>query len=463
MELEKLKNNRISNEWKETFNDNVDYLENLEKNLDEQHKSTNSRIDNLVLHSGGDSPNEVVDARINAEGTIYPTLYSRLLALDNLFNLNYTELKTRQDNQQGQLNQLNVSVGTLMGAYGETLDLYVAKDGNNQTGDGTEAKPFLTIQAAVNQIPLLTSSRVTIWIGDGVYLEDVVVRNLKAVSITIRNRQNVSDTSSELGVKVRSIAFISSLGYQQINGLQFVDQANISGVAYIGGDIKCAIYSEQSSYLAVWNCRFAENTFGKGNRCLFAIGASKIGTSNNFYQNQNCIAEARNLADINIDSNDRGSGNDYGIIADNGTARIKVVGSKVKANRIAEVRNQGNVVTGKIIRQITNDDISDRDNITNVNGTIKREGDTVTIAIKYECNNYPSDASNTRNVILVPAGFQRDQSYPAYHPLALYRNETQPAGARAGLTQASRVVAYSGNGSSYISGTWVTNDPIPII
>ncbi len=463
MELEKLKNNRISNEWKQTFNDNVDYLENLEKNLDEQHKSTNSRIDNLVLHSGGDSSNEVVDARINAEGTIYPTLYSRLLALDNLFNLNYTELKTRQDNQQGQLNQLNVSVGTLMGAYGETLDLYVAKDGNNQTGDGTEAKPFLTIQAAVNQIPLLTSSRVTIWIGDGVYLEDVVVRNLKAVSITIRNRQNVSDTSSELGVKVRSIAFISSLGYQQINGLQFVDQANISGVAYIGGDIKCAIYSEQSSYLAVWNCRFAENTFGKGNRCLFAIGASKIGTSNNFYQNQNCIAEARNLADINIDSNDRGSGNDYGIIADNGTARIKVVGSKVKANRIAEVRNQGNVVTGKIIRQITNDDISDRDNITNVNGTIKREGDTVTIAIKYECNNYPSDASNTRNVILVPAGFQRDQSYPAYHPLALYRNETQPAGARAGLTQASRVVAYSGNGSSYISGTWVTNDPIPII
>ncbi|TAQ17010.1 hypothetical protein EWU52_07665 [Enterococcus faecium] len=463
MELLKLISNRISTEWKEKFNKNIDYLNDLEKKLSDQDNTTNSRIDNLVLHSGGDSPNEIVDARVNAEGTIYPTLYSRLLASDNLFNLNYTELKTRQDNQQGQLNQLNDSVGTLMGAYGETLDLYVAKDGNNQTGDGTEAKPFLTIQAAVNQIPLLTSSRVTIWISDGSYLEDVVVRNLKAVSITIRNRQNVSDTSSELGVKVRSIAFISSLGYQQINGLQFVDQANISGVAYIGGDIKCAIYSEQSSYLAVWNCRFAENTFGKGNRCLFAIGASKIGTSNNFYQNQNCIAEARNLADINIDSNDRGSGNDYGVIADNGTARVKVAGSKVKANRIAEARNQGNIVTGKIIRQITNDDISDRDNITNVNGTIKREGDTVTIAIKYECNNYPSDASNTRNVILVPAGFQRDQSYPAYHPLALYRNETQPAGARAGLTQASRVVAYSGNGSSYISGTWVTNDPIPII
>ncbi|HGF7612737.1 TPA: hypothetical protein QFK60_002332, partial [Enterococcus faecium] len=121
MGLVKLISNNIALKWKETFNKNVDYLNSLEKRLSDQDKSTNSRIDNLVLHSGGDSPNEVVDARVNAEGTIYPTLHSRLLTLDNLFNLNYTELKTRQDNQQGQLDQLNVSVGTLMGAYGEML------------------------------------------------------------------------------------------------------------------------------------------------------------------------------------------------------------------------------------------------------------------------------------------------------------------------------------------------------
>ncbi|TBV24766.1 hypothetical protein E0E55_14405, partial [Enterococcus faecium] len=106
----------------------------------------------------------------------------------------------------------------------ETLDLYVAKTGSDQSGDGTEKNPFLTIQAAVNQIPLLTSSRVTIWIGDGVYLEDVAIRNLKAVSITLRSRQSVTDVTSDLSVKVRSISFISSLGYQQVNGIEFVDQ-----------------------------------------------------------------------------------------------------------------------------------------------------------------------------------------------------------------------------------------------
>lgn len=65
MGLLKLFSNRISREWKEKFNKNIDYLNNLEKKLSDQDKSTNSRIDNLVLHSGGESHNEVVDARVN--------------------------------------------------------------------------------------------------------------------------------------------------------------------------------------------------------------------------------------------------------------------------------------------------------------------------------------------------------------------------------------------------------------
>ncbi|HGF7444553.1 TPA: hypothetical protein QFT51_000982, partial [Enterococcus faecium] len=63
MGLVKLISNNIALKWKETFNKNVDYLNSLEKKLSDQDKSTNSRIDNLVINSGGDSPNEVVDAR----------------------------------------------------------------------------------------------------------------------------------------------------------------------------------------------------------------------------------------------------------------------------------------------------------------------------------------------------------------------------------------------------------------
>ncbi|HFD0899798.1 TPA: hypothetical protein QFG55_001923, partial [Enterococcus faecium] len=152
MELEKLKNNRISNEWKQTFNDNVDYLENLEKNLDEQHKSTNSRIDNLVLHSGGDSPNEVVDARVNNKGEIFDTLHGRLLEHETLTDEQISELITNAASQKAQVEQLNKAVQQIIGGYNEPISIYVSKDGNDQTGDGSQEKPFLTIQTAVNSV-----------------------------------------------------------------------------------------------------------------------------------------------------------------------------------------------------------------------------------------------------------------------------------------------------------------------
>ncbi|MCM6924950.1 hypothetical protein NE279_16085, partial [Enterococcus faecium] len=68
MGLIKLLSNNIALKWKETFNQNVDYLNKLETTLKERDDQLNTRVDNLVLHSGGDSPNEVVDARVNNKG-----------------------------------------------------------------------------------------------------------------------------------------------------------------------------------------------------------------------------------------------------------------------------------------------------------------------------------------------------------------------------------------------------------
>ncbi len=45
---------------------------------------------------------------------------------------------------------------------------------------------FLTIQTAVNNIPLITTGSITVWIDSGVYLEDVMIRNLNFTSFLIR-------------------------------------------------------------------------------------------------------------------------------------------------------------------------------------------------------------------------------------------------------------------------------------
>ncbi|HGD7070178.1 TPA: hypothetical protein QFN14_001476, partial [Enterococcus faecium] len=186
MGLLKLISNRISTEWKEKFNKNIDYLNDLEKKLSDQDKSTNSRIDNLVINSGGDSPNEVVDARVNNRGETFPTLHGRLVEHENLTDEQISELITNAASQKEQVEQLNKAVQQIIGGYNEPINIYVSKDGNDQTGDGTEESPFASIQAAINTIPLITMAPITIFAEDGTFLEDIVIKGLSYQSLTIR-------------------------------------------------------------------------------------------------------------------------------------------------------------------------------------------------------------------------------------------------------------------------------------
>lgn len=320
MELEKLKNNRISNEWKQTFNDNVDYLENLEKNLDEQHKSTNSRIDNLVLHSGGDSPNEVVDARVNHKGETFDTLHGRLLEHENLSDEQISELNTNMDSQKEQVKQLNKAVQQIIGGYSEPINMYVSKNGSDISGDGSEEKPFLTIQTAVNNVPLITTSQITIWVDSGAYLEDVMIRNLNFTSFLIRpidNFDTIDPLKSDLPVKVRSICFTACKGYCQVAGMQIVDTAN-------GADY--GIRNEQSGYMAINRCKFAENTKTlESYNAVYSGGTSKIHMYSTVFNNQKVAIRVVLMGEGIFYP--EGSGNDVGVWCDNGTARLTVPSS----------------------------------------------------------------------------------------------------------------------------------------
>ena len=271
MGLLKLISNRISTGWKEAFNGNVDYLNNLEKKLSDQDKSTNSRIDNLVLHSGGDSPNEVVDARVNNKGETFPTLHGRLVEHETLTDEQISELNTNMDSQKEQVQQLNKSVQQIIGGYSEPINMYVSKNGSDISGDGSEEKPFLTIQTAVNNIPLITTGSITVWIDSGVYLEDVMIQNLNFTSFLIRPIDNfnaVDPSKTDLPVKVRSICFTACKGYCQVAGMQIVDTAN-------GADY--GIRNEQSGYMAINRCKFAENTKTLARyNAVYVGGTSKI-------------------------------------------------------------------------------------------------------------------------------------------------------------------------------------------
>ncbi|HGF7629318.1 TPA: hypothetical protein QFK91_001322 [Enterococcus faecium] len=320
MGLVKLISNNIALKWKQTFNDNVDYLENLEKNLDEQHKSTNSRIDNLVLHSGGESPNEVVDARVNNKGEIFETLQARLKAHEYQSDEEISQLSNYASNQKEELDQLNSSVQQIIGGYNDPIDIYVSKNGSDQTGDGTEEKPYATIQTAVNTIPLITTAPITIWIDDGAYLEDVVINGLSYRSLMIKPINDISSINpltSDLPVRVRSLATTTCVGYTQISGIQIVDTVNApidpSGNRY-------GIMNEQSGYMAINKCKFSENTKSLGYNAIYVGGVSKLNMyGNTTFINQDVALRVRLMSEALAGLT--GSGNNIGIKCEDATVR----------------------------------------------------------------------------------------------------------------------------------------------
>ncbi|MDT2670002.1 hypothetical protein [Enterococcus dongliensis] len=345
MELLKLIKNKISTEWKKTFNDNVDILNRNARNQNQRLDTTNSRIDNLVLKSGGDSLNEVVDARVNNKGETFDTLESRLLASEDKHDEDVTQLDMTQENQRLQFEQLNKAIGKLMGTYGATLDLYVSSSrGDDKNGDGTEEKPFKTIQMAVNVMPLISSSQITIWIDDGVYLEDVVLRSINALRIDIRTIQNLGaldQSKNDMPVKVRSIGFFNCTGYFQIAGVQAVDQAN----APIFEGYKYSFSCEQSGYLALNQVRCVENTKAISNHVVSYVGGtSKCHIYNSHFYNQNQINVSRLMSETRVAGDVTGTGNNIGFEANSGTVRVSA-DSPLSAITKTKATGQGLIIT----------------------------------------------------------------------------------------------------------------------
>ncbi len=141
-------------------------------------------------------------------------------------------------------------------------------------------------------IPLLSSARATIWVDDGVYLENVILASIFCVSLTIRTIQNVDSldlSKVDLPVKVRSIGFASSAGYFHIYGLQAVDTAN----AIQTDGNTCAFFCKQGGYLALNKVKCAENTSSSTNyNALYVNGNSKMNIYYSHFVNQAILLRA---------------------------------------------------------------------------------------------------------------------------------------------------------------------------
>lgn len=325
MGLIKLISNRIGSEWKKAFNDNIDYLDSLEKKQEETHGYINKRIDNLVLHSGGESPNEVTDGRINNEGNEFDTLQGRLITSENKYDTAIQGLNAAQGKQKAQLDQLNEVIRALYNSNGASVSIYVSADrGSDVSGDGTEDKPFRTIQMAVNQIPVINSSSTTIFVDAGVYLEDVKISNVISPVITIRSINPASGGANEtvgdgeLSVKVRSIWASNCNSRFQIYGIQFVDQKNTMKLRYFG-----SIAITDAGSMTIEKCAFREDTqnISGGHRTIQTAGNASLHIMRSDVKNQNIVFYADTGSELRVGGNNSGKDNNIVAVAENSTLR----------------------------------------------------------------------------------------------------------------------------------------------
>lgn len=340
----KLVTNRIGLEWKKAFNHNADETEREISRLDQKDKYLEARFSNTVLKAGGNSPNEVIDSRVNWRGDTFLTLQDRLIAGEELSDQERQELAIKIKQQTEELRQLQQAVAEIHGDGG-TVDIYVSTNGSDTTGNGTEEKPFQTIQTAINSLALVGSRAITIWVDDGVYLEDVYIRSLSTNTLTIRSIQNIdtmTPATSDLPVKVRSIGFYYCSGYFQVAGIQFVDQANTPSFSAS----RYALLCEQGGYLAVNTCKFADNTLSMINhRSTYVGGISKMNTYGCHFVNQNCLGYSVLMAEMRAGGSNSGQGNNIGFISDSATVRDGT-NAQIGATTRRQVAGQGLIIVG---------------------------------------------------------------------------------------------------------------------
>lgn len=300
-------NNRLDRAFKDWVNSVRDYLMDVSDRLTSTDKRLNARIDNLVAPNNKPSDdNEIRDARTDYDGKLHGSLKARL---DNERKRTVDSFNETNDN----LAQTNIKItevdNKLTRLYDDknnTKIIYVSQErGNDSTGDGTQEKPFKSIQRGADAIHMISASSYVVRVEKGTYREDVVLQNINANSITIEayNAVTAEPAKGSLAVFVRFIKFSDCTGYCRIRGIEFIDYKNVPDDFIVSH-----IQFTRIKYGVVTQCRFDESSKNNDFSSIY-YNASTGRVYTNHFQNQDSIIRLNFLSNVDFDSDNTGSNN----------------------------------------------------------------------------------------------------------------------------------------------------------
>ncbi|MDM5223031.1 hypothetical protein QUF86_20270 [Peribacillus sp. NJ11] len=286
-ELDQLQFNR---EYRDTLNENFKGVGNELKKLDDKNYVTNKRLTTILVNPNGGGNPEVLAARTAKNGITYNSLFQHTEAMesdieDNANNIQ--QLLTFQDKFKKRIN------------IDEPVDIYyyVNKAIGSDTNTGLSvATPFKTIQKALDTIPQLTSGgEITVWIDNGTYAEDLVLRNKKGSDIKLVGNQNIPTN-----VKINSFYAVNVDAYLNVSGMEATTTT------------KDGFYYNRCSYINTNNCVATKDNKTAGMAGI-SYSASKGAVSGCTVSNSVHGIIANFSSQITIESNCTGTGNTNGI------------------------------------------------------------------------------------------------------------------------------------------------------
>lgn len=160
-------------------------------------------------------------------------------------------------------------------------DVYVAKTGSDETGDGSETAPYLTIQKAVNSMGYILDLPVSMHIGAGTYDEEVAIKLINGANLKVIGAQNEDGTPA---VHVASVAIYACNVFAWIENMEVYGQNNANAAVYIA--------HTNSTFLNNVVCKTAPVNTGGNNGAVYVNHGGRVCIHNCTISNQLCAVHA---------------------------------------------------------------------------------------------------------------------------------------------------------------------------
>jgi len=276
--------------------------------------SWNDALDNGFYVSSGDAPtNEWYIGEV-----ISDDVGSRVVQRIMPYGKTIDYIRTKTDNVWSAWVK-NDYVNTIK-ATTETIMWYVSPTGNDITGDGTQAKPFKSIQTTIDKVPKTINHTVTINVMEGVYDEEIFIRGFSGTSRIFLTGSNSADTTRKA----------KGLTIAQNNVEVYIKGLHLGGNAF-------PVYVYACNYV---NISFVNITDSHSSSGMLLYSSSIIVQQCNI-SNRGTALQAGNLATVTSNSN-TGSNNTTGLTCN--MATIIKLNSQPSHTTTAEAVGSGGII-----------------------------------------------------------------------------------------------------------------------